>query len=60
MSRHAFENSSGTNVSINEYEYHIRIIFEQLSFGIMSVVLFSLKGGALLVRQKGPTQIIVE
>ena len=26
----------------------------------MSVVLFSLKGGVMLVRQKAPTQIIVE
>ena len=48
------------NVSVNLYQYHITIIFEQLSFRILSVVLFSLKGGVMLVRQKAPTQIIVE
>ena len=45
---------------LNVSQYHITIIFEQLSFGILSVVLFSLKGGVMLVRQKAPTQIIVE
>ena len=48
------------NVFVNKYQYHITIIFEQLSFQILSVVLFSLKGGVMLVRQKAPTQIIVE
>ena len=48
------------NVPVNEYQYHITITFEQLSFGILSVVLFSLEGGVMLVCQEAPTQIIVE
>ena len=37
-----------------------QFIFEEVSFGFMIGVLFSLKGGIMLVRQKAPTQIIVE
>jgi hypothetical protein len=39
--------------------YDITFVFEQLSFGIMSGVVFSLKGGVVLVRHKAPTQIMV-
>ena len=44
-----------TNISIIS-----QFVFEEVSFGTLSVVLFSLKGGVMLVRQKAPTQIIVE